>query len=61
MRNYIFKELDSKRKYFRKHFSTVRDFKYLENMELNDDVEAYEPPQFIRDLNQLKKINKKKR
>eukprot|EP00347_Sterkiella_histriomuscorum_P004350 403360783 len=54
LRTKIFKELDSKRKYYRRNFATVKDFEYLENMEMQDDAEAYEPPQFIKDLNAAK-------
>ncbi|CDW75100.1 rna recognition motif [Stylonychia lemnae] len=54
LRTKIFRELDSKRKFYKRNFATVKDYQYLENLELNDDVETYDPPQFLKDLNSSK-------
>lgn len=59
MRNIIFKELDMKRKFFKKNFATIKDYQYVDNFALQEEHERQEPPDFIKQLNAQKKLKGK--
>lgn len=55
LRTKIFKELDQKRKYFKKQFATAREqYQNAESQDLKEDVDAYEPLKIIKELNASK-------
>ncbi len=48
IRNIIFKELDMKRRHFKRNFATIKDYEYVGNLALQEETERQEPPDFIK-------------